>query len=261
MTVAWSLAVLGLWQGAGHGSHVRNEPCRVLPDPRGGGTHAVSREEGVGGLGGVIVCFSRGGGWYCLFFRDGGGWGFFVFQRWGGGGGRVLVFRDGGGYCLFFRDCRDGGLFFSEMGGGGGCIVSTIHVFIILYIFSVLEMLFQLFMLALYCMFVFSVLEMLFQPSMLGLYVCFQCPGDAVSTIHAWIVCLFLVSRSCCFNRLWLHDIVHLFSVSQSCCFSHQCLEWSRQDWLRRWIMCSRSLTFPHRTDCVRYSACVLGVN
>ena len=111
------------------------------------------------------------------------------------------------------------------------------------------------------CMFVFSVLEMLFQPSMLGLSVCFQCPGDAVSTIHAWIVCLFSVSRSCCFNHLWLHDIVHLFSVSRSCCFSHQCLEWSRQDWLRRWIMCSRSLTFPHRTDCVRYSASALGVN
>ena len=29
-------------------------------------------------------------------------------------------------------------------------------------------------------MFVFSVLEMLFQPSMLGLYVCFQCPRVAV---------------------------------------------------------------------------------
>lgn len=27
---------------------------------------------------------------------------------------------------------------------------------------------------------------MLFQPSMLGLYVCFQCPGVAVSAIHAW---------------------------------------------------------------------------
>ena len=91
-----------------------------------------------------------------------------------------------------------------------------------------------------------------------------------------YIVCLFSVSWRCCFNHpcldcmfvfsdpellLCLHYLVHLFSVSRSCCFSHQCLEWSRQDWLRRWIMCSRSLTFPHRTECVRYIASALGVN
>ena len=216
------------------------------------------------------------GGGYCLFFRDCRDGGLF-FSEMGGGG--VYCFNHSCFYYIVYFQCPG-----DAVSTVHACIilyvcfqcpgdaVSTIHTWIVrlfsvswrccfnhpyldcTFVFSVLEMLFQLLMLALYCMFVFSVLEMLFQPSMLGLYVCFQCPGDAVSTIHAWIVCLFLVSRSCCFNRLWLHDIVHLFSVSQSCCFSHQCLEWSRQDWLRRWIMCSRSLTFPHRTDCVRYS-------